>query len=122
MSNINEKANEIVNATINAGASKGEIAKLALESMDDFLSDEIGTSEYRKLAQVIEQIASVYWDSKDPANPGPAYRTADGSGPLEFEKWSTDIEADGYNIGDFFDKDGCYLGPDQHGIYPIFAK
>lgn len=28
---------------------------------------------------------------------------------------------EGYNFGDYFDANGCYLGADQHGIEPIVA-
>ncbi len=31
------------------------------------------------------------------------------------------VEADGYNTGDYFDRDGRYLGPDSYGIEPLFA-
>lgn len=27
----------------------------------------------------------------------------------------------GYNVYYYFDDDGCYLGPDEYGIEPIFA-
>lgn len=26
----------------------------------------------------------------------------------------------GYSVGDYFDENGRYLGPDQHGIEPLF--
>lgn len=30
--------------------------------------------------------------------------------------------SDGYNVSDYFDSAGRYLGPDEHGIEPIFAE
>jgi hypothetical protein len=29
--------------------------------------------------------------------------------------------SDGYNVSDYFDRHGAYLGPDQHGIEPLFS-
>jgi hypothetical protein len=29
---------------------------------------------------------------------------------------------EGYNVADYFDQDGNYLGPDEHGIEPIFDE
>ena len=44
---------------------------------------------------------------------------------VEFAGWAgPDIsgrEDDAYHIADFFDNSGKYLGPDQHGTYPVFA-
>lgn len=37
-----------------------------------------------------------------------------------FEGWTG--EADGYNVADYFDADGRYLGPDEHGVEPMFAN
>ena len=28
---------------------------------------------------------------------------------------------EGYNVGNYFDSCGRYIGPDEHGIEPIFA-
>jgi len=68
----------------------------------------------------------IYWDSQDSRNEGPAYRDYDGqgneigSGALEFAGWSG--EAEGYNLHDYFGRDGEYLGADQHGIEPILIE
>ena len=49
---------------------------------------------------------------------------ADGQA-VEFLGWAgpdTDgREDDAYHVADFFDNDGNYRGPDQHGTYPVFA-
>lgn len=43
---------------------------------------------------------------------------------VEFVGWAgPDIdgnECDYYHIADYFDSDGRYRGPDQHGTYPVF--
>jgi hypothetical protein len=63
----------------------------------------------------------IYWDSQDKTNVGVAYRYTDGSdsGSCEFVAWSA--ICDGYELGNFFDGDGQYLGPDCDGIYPLFG-
>jgi len=70
----------------------------------------------------------IYWDKSDPQNIGPAYRDCDESGreiesgALEFIGWSNGAEyLDGYNLGDYFDGDGAYLGPDSDGIEPVLV-
>lgn len=71
--------------------------------------------------------ATLYWDSQDPRNVGPAYRCGDESGSLTVEGWQhingnppADDEIQGYNIADYFTgPDGAYRGPDSDGIYPI---
>ena len=65
---------------------------------------------------------TIYWDSSDPQNVGPAYRIerADGrsaSGSLNFGCWSAD-GCDGYQLEDYFDGNGAYRGPDADGVYP----
>lgn len=69
-----------------------------------------------------DSTVEIYWDSQDPSDAGVAYRFTDGSdsGPCEFVRWSAD-DADGYNIGDYFDADGRYQGPDADGVYPVFV-
>lgn len=60
----------------------------------------------------------LYWDVQDPANPGPAYRTATDSGPCELMHWNGSSQ--GMHLEDFFrGPDGAYLGPDSDGVYPI---
>jgi len=65
--------------------------------------------------------------TQDPTNEGPAYRIGEPgsgqqeSGALEFAGWSEDREVEGYVLDAYFDGDGRYLGPDQHGVYPCFA-
>jgi hypothetical protein len=65
---------------------------------------------------------SIHWDDQDPQNAGPAYRIRhegrEESGSLEHVGWSHDA-TEGYNGADFFDEEGNYRGPDQHGVYPI---
>lgn len=31
-------------------------------------------------------------------------------------------EVVGYNVADYFDADGQYKGPDEHGIYPRWSR
>ena len=71
----------------------------------------------------------IYWDRQDPNNEGPAYRMAIPesysmleSGPLEFAGWAHGGDADtqGYALAEYFDGQGNYLGPDSHGVYPLF--
>lgn len=65
---------------------------------------------------------TIYWDSQDSENIGPAYRGKSESGPLHFDRWSNGKpHIAGYNYGDYFDAAGCYLGPDDYGVYPIFS-
>jgi len=42
---------------------------------------------------------------------------------LQFAGWTTGdgTGADGYRAGDYFDSRGVYLGPDEHGIEPVFS-
>ena len=69
----------------------------------------------------------IFWDKSDPNNIGPAYRLYDDgvevdSGPLEFVGWWKDfkrIEVEGYNLHDYFDEDGKFLGPDEDGVCPV---
>lgn len=66
----------------------------------------------------------IVWDDQDACNIGPAFRDGKESGGLEFVGWSgkTDgFENDTYHVAEFFDGDGRYLGPDQHGVYPTFC-
>lgn len=64
---------------------------------------------------------TLYWDTQDPSNVGPAYRTADESGALELLRWEGD--ATGMNVEDFFrGPDGAYLGPDQDGVHPVLIE
>jgi hypothetical protein len=61
----------------------------------------------------------LYWDSDD----GPAYRDGRESGSLEFAGWANDVDGtadNAYHIADFFGRDGEYVGPDQHGLHPLF--
>lgn len=72
-----------------------------------------------------EEISGVviYWDSAAVGNEGPAYRDGGDSGALEFCGWAGSVdgsEDDTYSVGNYFGADGKYLGPDQHGVYPIF--
>lgn len=43
--------------------------------------------------------------------------------PASLTGWSAGDGSghEGYNVTDFFGADGAYLGPDEHGIEPIFA-
>lgn len=45
--------------------------------------------------------------------------------PVEFVGWDgPDVdgnECDCYHIADYFDGNGMYRGPDQHGTYPVFV-
>ena len=45
--------------------------------------------------------------------------------PVELAGWAgpnaTGRADDVYHVADFFDNSGKYLGPDQHGTYPVFA-
>lgn len=70
---------------------------------------------------------TIYWDKQDPDNVGPAWRTADDSGAMEFVRWTaadprnaaSDV-VEGYSLESYFGgPDGAYLGPDQHGVYPV---
>ena len=79
-------------------------------------------SEAKEILKAVkneESKITIYWDEQDPANVGAAYRYRDGSdsGPLEFVRWSEPVE---YELENYFDGDGRYIGPDQHGVYPIF--
>ncbi|NWG72770.1 MAG: hypothetical protein HXY23_14355 [Parvularculaceae bacterium] len=39
----------------------------------------------------------------------------------KFAGWNTtDTDLAGYNVWDYFDFDGTYLGPDVDGIEPVF--
>ena len=42
--------------------------------------------------------------------------------PTQFVGWTTGDGSghEGYNVSDYFDSSGNYLGPDEHGIEPIF--
>ena len=44
--------------------------------------------------------------------------------PTHFVGWTIGDGSghEGYNVDDFFDAHGNYLGPDEHGIEPIFDK
>jgi cytolysin (calcineurin-like family phosphatase) len=68
---------------------------------------------------------TIYWDSQDSENEGPAWRTETESGALEFRGWTAEDKrnatpdvVEGYNVSDYF-RSGRYLGPDQYGVYPI---
>jgi hypothetical protein len=52
--------------------------------------------------------------------PGQKYDVAD----LNFCGWSDGdgTSRDGYNVSDYFIQDGFYLGPDVHGIEPLFTE
>lgn len=70
---------------------------------------------------------TIYWDTQDSSNIGPAYRTHSGeSGGLEFTGWAcldgSEPDTEGYLLEYFFGDDGVYLGPDQHGVYPVFEE
>ena len=45
--------------------------------------------------------------------------------PVEFVEWAgprtSGAEDDAYHVAGYFDDDGKYRGPDQHGTYPVFA-
>ena len=81
----------------------------------------IEANEILKAAKSEESEITIYWDRQDPNNVGAAYRYRDGSdsGSLEFIRWSE--PAEGYELENYFDGDGRYLGPDQHGVYPVFG-
>lgn len=67
----------------------------------------------------------IYWDTQDPSNPGAAYRYTDGSdsGACEFVEWSNgEQEYGGIYVGEYFDGEGRYQGPDSEGVYPVFAE
>lgn len=69
---------------------------------------------------------TIYWDSQDSGNEGPAYRVIDASGheesgALDFRGWDSttdDCDSQGYALTDYFAILGEYQGPDQCGIYP----
>jgi hypothetical protein len=66
---------------------------------------------------------TLYYDTQDPADPGPAYRTAEEGGALELCGWggpADGTEDSSYRIGEFFGDDGAYRGPDNEGVYPLF--
>jgi hypothetical protein len=46
--------------------------------------------------------------------------TYDNAG-LELVGWAHDVYDEGYDCWAYFDADGRYLGPDQHGVEPLFA-
>lgn len=53
-------------------------------------------------------------------------RQALDSGTIRYEGWQRDGErvtglGDNYNVSDYFDRDGNYLGPDEFGVEPIFV-
>ena len=79
-------------------------------------------NEILKASKGQESDIEIYWDKQDPANAGTAYRYRDGSdsGSLYFVRWSEPEE--GYELEHYFDGDGRYLGPDQHGVYPILVS
>lgn len=66
---------------------------------------------------------TIYWDSQNKNNPGPAYRDekTGESGSLEFAGWSDGASGDtGRHLEDYFrGPDGSYLGPDCDGVFPI---
>ena len=75
--------------------------------------------------------AVIYWDTQDPANPGPAYRRTDceESGALDFVKWGANEPAnctpdvtDGYQLEYYFGTDGAYKGPDDFGVFPVLSR
>ena len=66
--------------------------------------------------------AVIYWDRQDPSNVGPAYRFEGESGVLEFIEWSNgESSMVGYELPNYFGRDGSYKGPDCDGIYPILS-
>ena len=78
--------------------------------------------EILKASKGQESEIEIYWDKQDPANVGPTYRYRNGSdsGPLEFVRWSESESVEGYELDHYFDQHDRYIGPDQHGVYPIF--
>lgn len=76
--------------------------------------------------QGLDSEATIYWDTQDPNNTGPAFRCGDTSGALEFHSWQqynglTTDHIEGYCVADYFDHDGRYLGLDVGGVYPILT-
>lgn len=76
----------------------------------------------------------IYWDRQESGNEGPAFRETSGamdqreSGSLEFRGWAhvsgrkiEESEVAGYNVADYFGRDGAYAGPDKDGIYPSLS-
>ena len=62
---------------------------------------------------------TLYWDTQDPNAVGPAYRTGDDCGPLEFFGFVGADDKTLYTLESFFGgPDQTYLGPDQDGVYP----
>lgn len=51
--------------------------------------------------------------------PGEKYDTD----ALDFLTWTSGdgTSTEGYSCWDYFDDEGRYLGPDEHGIEPLFA-
>jgi hypothetical protein len=69
--------------------------------------------------------ATIYWDTQDQSNIGPAFRMEGDSGALNVTGWAhvsgralANDEAIGYNVSDYFTA-GAYRGPDANGIYPM---
>lgn len=75
--------------------------------------------ERRTLRSAVAEIQFVNHGQGDKLQPGAQYHPAN----LTFAGW-TDGDGswhDGYHYADYFLPDGTYLGPDKHGIEPLFA-
>lgn len=78
------------------------------------------------------KLLTIWWDTQDPNNEGPAYMDGPGgeSGPLHHIAWAradgrplAERDVDGYLLEAYFSgPDREYIGPDQDGVYPVLER